>query len=273
MLGYQYVRLDNDGRIVERAAGYKAPGRIGNKGLEIDFRTDADGSLHKLDHFSVNLSDERLRENKPFLAFLSGLKGMTTFFKATSYMPHHKGFTIIRDEVLDQSAAVLQDDSGIPYRFFDAARWQVQLYGDYERPYGSFKWLEQPDLRKALPHVGHKTSGLPHRLRILAGPVQPAAGQAQRDAGGEVKRRFSPRRLSSSGQHLFAGPEAGLQVLALAFRGLPAGRRRNIGGLLWSAFLASARKRANSQAFTLLIPRPKRQVSVRILNSRGRLRR
>ena len=149
VLGYRYVRLDKRGRIIERAADYKAPGRIGNKGLEIDFRTEADRSVHKLYYFSVNLSDGRLRENKPFLAFLSGLKGMTTFFKATSYMPHHKDFTIIRNQVLGRSAAILQDDSGIPYRFFDRARWRVQLYGDYERPYGSFAWLEQPDLRKA----------------------------------------------------------------------------------------------------------------------------
>ncbi len=175
VLGYRYMRLDNDGRIIERAADYKAPGRIGNKGLEIDFRTDADGSLHKLYYFSVNLSDQRLRENKPFLTFLSGLKGMTTFFKATSYMPHQPGFTIIRDQVLDQSAAVLQDDSGIPYRFFDAARWQVQLYGDYERPYGSFKWLEQPDLRKAYDtlaikplafRIGYGFSRIPSNLLL-----------------------------------------------------------------------------------------------------------
>ena len=43
----------------------------------------------------------------------------------------------------------MQDDSGIPYRYFDNASWNVQLYGQYQRPYGSFRWLEQPTLRKA----------------------------------------------------------------------------------------------------------------------------
>jgi hypothetical protein len=159
VLGYRYVRLDNEGRVVERAADYKAPGRIGNKGLEIDFCTDADQSVHRLYYFSVNLSDERLGPNQPFLTFLSGLKGMTTFFKATSYMPHQPGFTIIRDRVLAGSVAILQDDSGIPYRFFDTPRWRVQLYGDYERPYGSFAWLEQPDLRKAYDTLAPKPLG------------------------------------------------------------------------------------------------------------------
>jgi hypothetical protein len=149
VLGHRYVRLDAGGRVVERAADYKAPGRIGNKGVEIDFRTDADHSVHKLFYFSVNLSDVWLRKNQPFLAFLEGLKGMATFFKATSYMPHKPAFSIIRERVLASSSAILQDDSGIPYRLFDAARWQVQLYGNYTRPYGSFRWLEQPDLRRA----------------------------------------------------------------------------------------------------------------------------
>jgi hypothetical protein len=175
ILGYRYVRLDTNGRVVERVANYKAPGRIGNKGVEIDFRLDANGSVHKLFYFSVNLSDERLREDQPFLAFLKGLQGMTTFFKATSYMPHDPAFSIIRERVLEGSSIILQDDSGIPYRFFDTARWQVQLYGDYTRPYGSFRWREEPDLRKAYEsggakplgfHIGYGFSRVPSNLLL-----------------------------------------------------------------------------------------------------------
>jgi len=32
----------------------------------------------------------------------------------------------------------------------------VQLYGDYIKPYGSFSWLEQPDLREAYKTAGAK---------------------------------------------------------------------------------------------------------------------
>ena len=42
-------------------------------------------------------------------------------FKSTSYMLHRKEFSLIRNLVLDNSAAILQDDSGIPYRLFGAA--------------------------------------------------------------------------------------------------------------------------------------------------------
>jgi hypothetical protein len=159
ILGFRYVRLDDAGQIVERAADYKAPGKIGNKGVELDFRTDGDQSVHKLFYFSVNLSDDRLRHNRAFLSFLASLKGATTFLKATSYMPHKQEFSTIRERILSNSLAVLQDDSGIPYRFFTPARWRVQLYGDYVRPYGSFRWYQQANLRNAYLTSGPKALG------------------------------------------------------------------------------------------------------------------
>lgn len=154
ILGFRYVRLDEQGQVIDRTIDYKAPTRFGNKGVEIEFKADAESATHKLYYFSVNLSDERLSENRPFLAYLSGLKGATTLLKATSYMTHKQEFSLIRDGILANSSAILQDDSGIPYRFLHSGGWKVQLYGQYQRPYGSFRWLEQPDLRKAYESAG-----------------------------------------------------------------------------------------------------------------------
>jgi hypothetical protein len=154
ILGYRMVRIGEDGKIVAR--GVIPPGEIGNRGVEIEFQTDADRSVHKLYYFSVNLSDAKMGQNKGFLAYLDGLKGVTTYFKATSYMTHHADFSLIRDQVLAKSAAILQDDSGIPYHYFRDQPWRVQLFGEYVRPYGSFRWLEQPDLRKAYAEPDRK---------------------------------------------------------------------------------------------------------------------
>jgi hypothetical protein len=43
--------------------------RYGNKGVEIEFRNDADSSLHHLFYFSVNLSNDRLRHSVPVVSF------------------------------------------------------------------------------------------------------------------------------------------------------------------------------------------------------------
>jgi hypothetical protein len=156
ILGFRYVRLDEQGQVIERTLDYHAPTRYGNKGVQIEFRTDGDQSLHQLYYFSANLADDRLTENKPFQTYVAGLKGATTMFKSTSYMLHRREFSLIRNLVLENSGAVLQDDSGIPYRLFGSDLWKVQLYGDYDRPYGSFKYMEQVDLRNAYKQPGTK---------------------------------------------------------------------------------------------------------------------
>jgi len=182
ILGFRYVRLDEQGQMIDRTLDYHATTRYGNKGVQVEFRTDADQSLHQICYFSVNLSDSRLTENKPFQTYVQNLKGATTMFKSTSYMLHRRDFSLIRNLVLENSAAVLQDDSGIPYRLFGSALWKVQLYGDYDRPYGSFKWMEQVDLRQAykqpgtkpLPmHVGYGYKKITSNL-LLAKRVVPA---------------------------------------------------------------------------------------------------
>jgi len=186
VLGFRYVRLDEQGQVIDRTLDYHATARYGNKGIEVEFRTDADQSLHQLFYFSDNLADNRLKENKPFQMYVQSLKGATTMFKSTSYMLHRREFSLIRNLVLENSAAVLQDDSGIPYRWFGSDLWKVQLYGDYDRPYGSFKWLEQSDLREAykkpgikpLPmHVGYGYKKITSNL-LLARRVLPAPENA-----------------------------------------------------------------------------------------------
>ena len=107
--------------------------------------------------------------------------------KATSYMTHQKEFSMIRDQVLAVSGAILQDDSGIPYKYFQPDAWKVQLYGDYIRPYGSFRWLEQPDLRKAYAtgakpltlHLGYGYLRITSNL-LLARRMGPAPAIARR---------------------------------------------------------------------------------------------
>jgi hypothetical protein len=149
ILGYEYKRLDEKGQIVDRPGGVPVEGQYPNKGFVVEIRRDEDQSLHRLYYFRVDLSDQHLKGNLGFLHFVNSLPATTTMLKATSYMPHHPEFSVIRDLVISHSAAVFQDDSGIPYHLFTPDQWNVQLYGEYTQPYGSFRWLEQPDLRKA----------------------------------------------------------------------------------------------------------------------------
>ncbi len=147
--GITYVTFDDKGQIVERPTEEDRGGMVSNRGVAIEFQREGDPVVHRLFYFSLNLATDRLKQNHPFLAFLKSRERMSSFFKSTSYMPHNQGFDLIRNQVLDHSSIVVQDDSGIPFRFFDHSRWRVQLYGGYDKPYGSFRYLQQPDLKTA----------------------------------------------------------------------------------------------------------------------------
>jgi len=147
ILGYRPVTLDDDGTLVERPKDVKG---LVNRGVAIEFEDDGNGRQRRtLIYLSTNLATPRLSKNQAFRRYLANVQPVTSFFKSTSYMPHNPSFSLIREEVLARSAAVVQDDSGIPYRFFDPRAWRVQLYGDYDKPYGSFRYLQQKDLKLA----------------------------------------------------------------------------------------------------------------------------
>jgi hypothetical protein len=149
VLGFKYARIDEQGQIIDRPDNAHVDAKYANKGFAVEFRNDDDKSLHRIYYFSVNLDNPHLHGNAGFMKYATTMPPHTTMLKATSYMPHHDEFTIVRQLVVDHSAVVFQDDSGIPYRLFTPDKWSVQLYGEYTKPYGSFSWLEQPDLRKA----------------------------------------------------------------------------------------------------------------------------
>jgi hypothetical protein len=185
VLGYKFVRFSDKGEIIDR--GHEVSTKASDKGVEIDFSTDADNSVHKMFYFSVNLDNEHMDKNSAFLAYLASLKDVTSYFKATSYMIHQNGFSAIRNAVLEHSQAVLQDDSGIPYKFFTGGAWRVTLYGAYSQPYGSFRYLIQPDLRQAYAtdakplafRIGYGFSKAPSNLLFAVKAPAPQSGKAE----------------------------------------------------------------------------------------------
>ncbi|MBI4903239.1 MAG: hypothetical protein HY820_06360 [Acidobacteria bacterium] len=149
IIGHAAVTVDKDGKVIPRKEERQAPSSLRNDGIAVDFKLPGDAAARHLLYFSVNLHDSHLPSNATFLAFLKGLRPYTAFFKSASYLPHQKGFASIRQEVLENGGAIVQDDTGIPYRFIDQAVWNVKLYGAYTQPYGSYKYLVQQDLKKA----------------------------------------------------------------------------------------------------------------------------
>jgi hypothetical protein len=113
---------------------------------EIRFSPLGDNRVRTLHYFSLNLSNDALRKNKTFLDFVAHLRPDVGYLKSASYLLHESEFSLIRDTLLANCPAILQDDSGIPLKAFAPACWRLANFGVYVNPLDIFKKYTQPDL-------------------------------------------------------------------------------------------------------------------------------
>jgi hypothetical protein len=139
--GIQYISLDKAGNMV--------PGFQGaTRGAKVSFSDPATGTEKTLYYFTSDLSDEALKRNSGLLRFCESLGPASSLLKAASYLLHSGGFDTVRNFLLEDSAAILQDDSGIPVRYLKPDRWTLRFFGVYTGPIELFKQYNQPDLRQ-----------------------------------------------------------------------------------------------------------------------------
>ena len=137
----EYISLDKEGKVLQGQPGFL-------RGAKINFIEPASGSKKEMYYFTSDLSDDALKRNPGLLRFCEGLGPVNSLLKATSYLLHSGNFTIVRNFLLQNSLAVLEDDSGIPVRYFAPDKWTLRFFGTYTGPIDLFKNYNQPDLRQ-----------------------------------------------------------------------------------------------------------------------------
>lgn len=120
------------------------------RAVQIDFTHPATPNrVQSLYYFSFDVSDSALVHYPEFLPWLRDYRQPTVLLKSASYLLHGHGFKQMREFVLDRSALLVQDDTGVPYRLLSPAGLAVDLYGRYETPVELFKTRHQDDLAAA----------------------------------------------------------------------------------------------------------------------------
>jgi hypothetical protein len=117
-------------------------------GVAIRF-SDARHGARILTYLALNLQNSRLQRKPGTVKYLNGLPAPVTLVKSASYLMHKGYFSTVRNLILAKSTLVVQDDSGIPYRYFDQSAWDVRLFGKYSDPIQLFKNWRQEDLSAA----------------------------------------------------------------------------------------------------------------------------
>lgn len=122
--GDRIVSINSDGGHAE--IHFSAPG--GGEQTLLYFSADLRANGSSVEKF--------IRQRRPDVAYI----------KAASYLLHEPQFSAIRNLILAQCNAIVQDDSGIPLRYFDTRQWNLRLYGSYTAPLDIFRKYYQPDM-------------------------------------------------------------------------------------------------------------------------------
>jgi hypothetical protein len=162
VLGIERLAPDANGQWVETP--YKRLKKWPKRpyGVRIDYTRPDDGALRSVDYFSCDLSDAAFTKGSSLYRLCDGYADLTSYIKSASYLLHYSDFANIRGLILERSQFVLEDDTGIPYRYFKRQGWGIQLFGAYTKPVEDFSAiLEQPDLKEAYDDPAGNVKKLP----------------------------------------------------------------------------------------------------------------
>lgn len=114
------VALDRAGKLVPE-------GKETTPGVKIAFRGPK-GRQQTIYYFASNLADSAIKTNPGFVKFCEQQGQGVSFLKAAAYLMAQDGFSMARDFLLSHSKLILQDESGIPYKFIEPEKWDINVY-------------------------------------------------------------------------------------------------------------------------------------------------
>ena len=119
------------------------------RAVRVEFADPNTAATQQLYYISLDATDKALEFYPDFLNWMSQYKPATVLIKSASYLLHDNQFSKTRGMLLDAADVLVQDDTGIPYRFISQNPWQVKLYGHYHKPIRPMKYGYQKDLEAA----------------------------------------------------------------------------------------------------------------------------
>ena len=156
-------------------------------GVEVTFRRGPTGDAQKIYYFSKTL-DKEFKTKPGFSRFLLSLGNPDTLVKSAQFILHWPGMSDLRNQILETSRLILEDDTGVPFKYLQPPTWDVKLFGEYSAPDKPFKNSYQKNLAKAFEDptkvtplglqlgygAGRRPSSLILARRVASATPQPA---------------------------------------------------------------------------------------------------
>lgn len=134
-------------------------------GVRVDFSQE--GKTKSVYYFKYDVSDKQFNDTTVFYKFIDkNSANCITYIKSASYLLHANFMSNMRKLIIKNSTAVIQDDTGIPFKYFqEGDKFNIKLYGQYTKPVSDFPYLSlQKPLQEAFQKDSASVGKLPFHL-------------------------------------------------------------------------------------------------------------
>jgi hypothetical protein len=184
----------------DKGAAYFAGENVGPnavRGVRIIFASP-EGQEKTLYYFSTDLSNSGVRASG-FLKFCASLGPGNSLIKSASYLLHSGNFTTVRNFLLNNSATIIQDDSGIPLAYYSTKKWRLFPFGRYLGPINEFPGRYQESYAALFRRAQPIDFGIGYRWRtpetnVLLAVRLPDDGSPAIDATASAEEPAPPPR-------------------------------------------------------------------------------
>lgn len=170
VLFQEKVAIQPNGELTNDLSNISDSTYIGNR---FYFKRNGEKKVRTLTYFAVNIQNKAyhsrgglvakgLNTRTDLVAYFKGLNIKSTYLKSASYLMHRDvEFSKIRNLILEESEYILQDDSGIPVKYFDQELWDLTFFGNFVKPIPLFYERPQEDLKEIYQAKGDNVKPLP----------------------------------------------------------------------------------------------------------------
>ncbi|MCX7679021.1 MAG: hypothetical protein N2316_07355 [Spirochaetes bacterium] len=103
-------------------------------GNRIIFRVTPTGIERELIYLCFRLRHDSFDPTAPGGQFFANLRDLNVIIKSAFYLLHRASFGRFCNALLERTRLLVQDDSGLPFRYFTTNEWVTFLFGFYTHP-------------------------------------------------------------------------------------------------------------------------------------------
>jgi hypothetical protein len=150
LMNRRIVRIEPIDLFPELTRAYDTPDgkrpRVTMRGVRMEFSNPPARGVQQLYYFSLDATDKALEYYPDFINWVGQKRPASALIKSASYLLHDGQFSKTRAMLLESADVLIQDDTGIPFRYINQSPWQVKLYGKYQKPIKPMGYGYQKDL-------------------------------------------------------------------------------------------------------------------------------